>query len=163
MIRARVVPNHAAKAFGNAAARSPMRLATAMRLGIEIGKSEVVQRTPVGWSSALRGGYHTEMRGQGTIRPRAILANAILYHDVREEGRRPGRMPPVAALIPWVGSKLGVPPGDERRQVAFLVARKIGRRGYPGAFMVRDGWTAARLLIRPIFTKLGYDIVRDIR
>ena len=39
-------------------------------------------------------------------------------------------MPPVDALVPWVQAVLGVEP-DRVRQVAFLVARKIARKGTP--------------------------------
>jgi hypothetical protein len=132
-------------------------------LGIEITRTEVVQRTPRGWSGALADSYHTELQAAGTAHPRAVLSNPLIYHDPVEDGRRPGKMPPPAALVPWVGSKLGIPPGSERDQVAFLVARAIGRRGTTGQKMVADGWQAARRRIRPLVQKLGYDIVRDIR
>jgi len=162
-LNARVVPNHAGVAFRRGRQAAPGLLAVAMRLSIEIAKTEVVLETPVGWSGALRGGYQTEMRGAGSPWPKAILANPILYHDVRDRGRRPGRMPPPAALVPWVGSKLGIPPGPHREQVAFLVARKIGARGYQGAHMVAKGWANARLVVRGLLQKAGYDLVREIR
>lgn len=44
-----------------------------------------------------------------------------------EEGTKP-HMPPVAALVPWVRAVLGVDRKRER-SVAYLVARKIARKG----------------------------------
>lgn len=44
-----------------------------------------------------------------------------------ELGTKP-HMPPVEALVPWVRAVLGVPAKRER-SVAFLVARKIARKG----------------------------------
>lgn len=45
-----------------------------------------------------------------------------------ELGTKP-HMPPVAALVPWVRAVLGIRDPGEARSVAFLVARKIARRG----------------------------------
>lgn len=45
-----------------------------------------------------------------------------------ELGTRP-HMPPVAAMVPWVKAVLGIADPKEIKRVAFLVARKIARRG----------------------------------
>lgn len=128
---------------------------------IERGRSNIAVRTPRGWSGALAQGYATEMRRAGTSSPVGIVSNPILYHDVVEKGRNPGKMPPVAALIPWVGSKLGVPI-DERPAVAFLVARKIGAQGTDPASMVKDGWDETRQQIKPELKELGLRIVAKL-
>lgn len=47
-----------------------------------------------------------------------------------ELGTRP-HMPPVAAMVPWVKAVLGIADPKEIKRVAFLVARKIARRGTP--------------------------------
>lgn len=47
-----------------------------------------------------------------------------------ELGTRP-HMPPVAAIVPWVKAVLGIADPKEIKRVAFLVARKIARRGTP--------------------------------
>ena len=44
-----------------------------------------------------------------------------------ELGTKP-HMPPIEALVPWVQARLGVEP-KRARSVAFLVARKIARKG----------------------------------
>jgi len=43
-------------------------------------------------------------------------------------GRKPGKMPPVSALLPWVNAKLGIT-GKEALSVAFAVATKIKNEG----------------------------------
>lgn len=83
--------------------------------------------------------------------------DAFRYAMAAEKGRRPGRMPPIDSLKPWVELKLGAGrswkgksggamyaragsrkmKGAQREQqinsLAFLVARKIGREGSPAA------------------------------
>ena len=45
-----------------------------------------------------------------------------------ELGTKP-HMPPVQALVPWVRSVLGIRDAKQVKSVAFLVARKIARKG----------------------------------
>lgn len=63
----------------------------------------------------------------------ATAKHALFVH----QGRRPGRRPPRAALLGWVERKLGLA-GKEAEQVAYLVARKIGRTGTRGTPFLRD-------------------------
>ncbi len=56
-----------------------------------------------------------------------------------EEGRKPGRMPPLRRLAPWA-RRAGIP--------VFPLARAIGRRGTEGKFAMRDGAKAAQPRIR---------------
>ena len=161
-MKVRIVPGTADEKLGNMRRRVPFRLSGAIRVALHIYHGQIVRRTPRGASGVLAEAYQMEMRGTPK-HPKGVLANAVLYHDVREDGRRAGRMPPVAALIPWVGSKLGIPAGPERDSVAFLVARKIGRVGYEGSHHVEEGSKEARRQLRPIMTKMGYEIVKDIR
>jgi hypothetical protein len=159
-IRYRLTPGTADEKLYKASVASPILLTALIREIIERGRTNIVKRTPVGWSGALRGGYAIEVRRANTTIPVGIIANPIQYHDIREEGRLPGRRPPVDALIPWVGSKLGVPPGPERRSIAFLVARKIGAQGYEGAHMVEEGWEETRGEIKPRLKELGLKLVK---
>lgn len=43
-------------------------------------------------------------------------------------GRKPGKMPPVSALLPWVNAKFGIG-GKEALSIAFAVATKIKNKG----------------------------------
>ena len=51
-----------------------------------------------------------------------------------EVGTRP-HFPPPAAIEAWVRRRLGVTSDREAQQVAFLIGRKISRRGTPGRFL----------------------------
>ena len=69
----------------------------------------------------------------------AALSNSAAHAVFVERGRRPGRMPPVQAIVDWmIAKKLarGRSP-DQLRAVALRIARKIGRRGTKGRFVMR--------------------------
>ena len=56
------------------------------------------------------------------------------YWKYVEYGRKPGKMPPIDAIEQWVKVKPVVPNAingriPDTRQLAFLIARKIGREG----------------------------------
>jgi hypothetical protein len=161
-IRYKLVPGKFGANAVDAATAAPPGMEALVRRMIEQGRTEIVKRTPVGWSGQLRGGYQTEVRRRGTKHPIGVIANPTIYHDPAEEGRKPGRQPPTDALIPWVASKLGVPPGPERRSVAFLVARSIGAHGTKGAHMVEEGWDATREKLQPELKALGLRLVKVI-
>jgi hypothetical protein len=100
------------------------------------GQRLVVQGVPRGVSrggGGLAGSIFTELRGV-PARRQAIVASSVFYAPIVEQGRRPGRRPPLEPIRLWVVRKLHVAPSQAAR-VAFLVARKIGRSGYPGARM----------------------------
>lgn len=102
-----------------------------------------------GWRAQLRG---DELR----------IFNAAPYAVYVEGGRQPGaRMPPIDALIPWVRKVLGAPE-DRIRQVAFLVARAIARRGIrPRPVMMKP---VTRELIRKAFLRnMDREITRALR
>lgn len=145
-------------ADGRRATPRILREAVAESVAIMLGN--LVEATPVGATGHLRGGYSPVVEANPlNLAVRGLIVNPILYHDIRERGRNPGRPPPVDALIPWVGTKLGVPVAN-RRQVAYLVARKIGRRGYPGSDHVRIAWRASRARIRHRLGQVGATVGR---
>jgi hypothetical protein len=111
--------------------------------------------TPSGVSAGgggLRGSLFTELRGTPGHR-QGIVATSLVYGQVVERGRPPGRQPPVGALDTWVARKLGVPEGQVRR-VAFLVGRKIGRVGYRGAFMFQHAADQLQGIVQARFAAL---------
>lgn len=91
----------------------------------------LIQReTPEGATAQLRGTAFAEMRGDPV---RTIVAEwPAAYAEVALRGRRPGKGPPPGALDAWVRRVLGVSGEKAVRAVAFLVGRKIARRGTPG-------------------------------
>lgn len=113
------------------------RTVTGIALDAEGG---VIQNTPVGATGHLRQSITHDISGSGiAIVGRVYSTDVPIKVASVEEGRAPGRMPPMAPIELWVRRKLG---GD--RNVAFLVARAIGRRGTKGAHMFQKGYGVAR-------------------
>ncbi len=50
------------------------------------------------------------------------------YIGALDEGRSPGKFPPVDAIRDWVAQKLGIS-GNENNSIAYLVGRKIANEG----------------------------------
>lgn len=136
-------------------------------------EKEVRQRTPQGvggTASGLRASMFSEMRETGP-RFESITASSLPYADPVEFGRRPGRMPPVKALIPWVERFIILKQGETAAGVAFVIAKAIAARGTqyyrqspPGARMFAQGGEAALPTIERIFKdRIGEASVRLIR
>lgn len=52
------------------------------------------------------------------------------YATFVDRGRRPGRKPPVGAILDWIQSKSITPnPGQTRLSLAYAIATAIGKRG----------------------------------
>lgn len=114
--------------------------------------------TPIGATSNLRNKTVFQIREMGMEQMLQFRQGArsrdFFYGRAVRGGRRPGRMPPVEALIPWVRAKLHV--SEARvRGVAFVVARAIGRRGTkPNPYHVR-ALQAMMPNIRAAITDMG--------
>lgn len=90
------------------------------------------------------------LKGSGHIRPPRIAAGRVVvemgfggaaapYAVYVHEGRRPGRMPPIAKMEEWA-RRHGFPAGS-----GFMVARAIGRRGIkPTKYLERPFLAALR-------------------
>lgn len=113
----------------------------------------VVDGSPRGGSDRFRISVFTELRGKVAERSQIVSSSAV-YAPVLEVGRRPGKRPPIAPILLWVRRKLGKT-GAEATQVAYLVARKIGARGYPGKFMFQRAAVALEPLARARFQALA--------
>jgi len=68
-----------------------------------------------------------------------------------EFGRGPGKMPPIDVLTRWVELKLKIK-GKAAKAVAFMIARKIGKRG-----------TKAQPFLRPAFERTKKRLILDLR
>lgn len=120
----------------------------AMTEVVTLTESEVAQGTPVGATGLLRTGI-TGLVLDSTKGIVKVAGPSSVYGDIVEKGRRAGRFPPVDAIALWVKRKLR-PPAKELKSVSFLVARKIARQGYKGAFMFRN---AERTMKRQIIAR----------
>ena len=77
----------------------------------------------------------TVKRGDDTF---TVTINLEDYWIFVENGRKPGRFPPVSKILEWVRCKPVIPYSDSRgrlpteEQLAFLIARKIAEQGTEG-------------------------------
>lgn len=78
-----------------------------------------------------------------------VVGTAAAYAIPVELGTKP-HFPPILPLVDWVIAKLGVPE-KEAKGVAFLIARKISRRGTTGAAMFRKGFDKTERRVQQAF------------
>jgi len=87
--------------------------------------------------------YRLQIKGQSINISIYAKGKASQYFLARENGRRPGKQPPVDAILEWMrikpiklrdreSGKFQKPTEALKRQVAFLIARKIGKQGMKG-------------------------------
>lgn len=137
----------------------PERLVPAIRAAlaesVAVLEKEVRQRTPQG-IGGTQSGLRASIFGEIQESPFAVwgrVSSSLPYAVVVEYGRTPGRrMPPVAALIPWVRFRFGIADEAEAKGVAFAVAKLIEKEGMLGRFMFYQGATAALPTIENIFS-----------
>lgn len=87
-----------------------------------------------------------------------VSLNLDDYWKYVEYGRRAGKMPPIDAIEGWVKIKPVVPNAvngkiPSSRQLAFLIARKIGREGIP----------AKRPLEATLYSDVTEQVIQDIK
>jgi hypothetical protein len=97
-------------------------------------EAQVKELAPRGASGDLQRSVIGQEREVGPFGVEGLVTSPLNYVVPVELGTKP-HFPPVEALIDWVKAKLGVTGDKEARSVAFLVARKISRRGTKGQAM----------------------------
>lgn len=111
-------------------------MAAGVEEALQLLEREVKENTPVGVHSLLRGSIAHRLRGEGVeIGAGAVgeVFSPLNYAAAVELGTKP-HFPPLAPLRDWVQRKLGVD-ASRSESVAFLVARKIAKRGTKAAKM----------------------------
>lgn len=95
------------------------------------------------------------------------------YWKYLENGRKAGKMPPIDAILQWIRVKPIVPRAvqgrvPDSRQLAFLIARKIGREGTPATHLMKDTFNTPQSdeildkLIDLITTQIEEEINKDV-
>ncbi len=105
-------------------------------------EKEVTEGTPagVGGAAGLRGSIYGEVVSMAGSSVEGVVGTPLEYGEVVEMGRRPGKgFPPIAPITLWAIRKLGVA-DKEAKSVAFLIARKIAKKGFEGAHMFQKAW-----------------------
>ncbi len=140
-------------------------LTNAMYEATSFLEAEVKKYTPVGVYGAKGGLLSTiygEVVEQGTPVVKGIVGTQSPYGEVIEKGRRAGKTwPPEGALLRWIEVKMGVPE-EMAKRLEFVIRRKIGQKGFPGAHMfdtaIRRGWPK----LKKIFDDAGFRIAKGL-
>lgn len=127
--------------------------------------AETRKRTPQGVYGAqggLLGSIQAEVKDKGTPLIKGVVMSAQKYAEPTEKGRSPGKAwPPEGALVRWIEVKFGVDNTTAKR-LEFVVRRKIGRRGFPGAFMFEHAATENTGRIDAMAQAEGFSIAVDL-
>jgi len=90
-----------------------------------------------------------------------LLGTPAVYGMPLELGSRP-HFPPIDPIEHWVERKLGIV-GKASRSVAFLIARKIARKGTDAAKMFERGFEKKAGSVIAILEQIPEDIVRRFK
>ena len=97
------------------------------RIIAEIEKDDLV------FSGALKNSWKVVQDENG----QHFVVSDLIYAKIMDEGRLPGKMPPVNKLMPWVFQKLGAKDEKELKQKAFAVAKSIAEKGIEPRHYIR--------------------------
>lgn len=126
---------------------------------------ETVERTPVGvgGGSGLRGSFTTRERMSGSLIVLGEMGTPLPYAGAIEDGRGPGPISRAGmeSLRDWIKAKLGVP-DKEVPGVAFIVARKIRRRGFKGKGMIKGALRNNESQIQGFWVRAAQQIAQAI-
>jgi hypothetical protein len=126
---------------------------------------EVKKRTPTGVFGAQGGllsTIHGEVVTKGGVAQKGIVGHSSKYGEVVEKGRTPGKsMPPEGSLLRWMEIKLGMD-AVTARQREYVIRRKIGRKGFPGARMFERAFEENVGKIEKIFQQYGFKITMEL-
>ena len=80
------------------------------------------------------------------------------YWKYVEYGRKPGKMPPINSIVDWIKIKPIIPEPingkiPDTKQLAFMIARKIGREGIEGKHVIN----------KTVYTNEMESIINDIK
>lgn len=134
------------------------QIAAALTEAGQLFERLVKEETPLGATKLLRGSIFAE--GRGSPIREMLVGSPLLHAPIVERGRQPGKMPPIGPIELWVRRKLGVE-GDAARGVAFVVARKIARKGTKGAAMFFKAFEKGRPALERVAQRLGATVVAD--
>lgn len=126
-------------------------------LALQVLAGHISDKAPVGVSGSLAQSFASDVHGEVLESLTGRVFSDLPHAIVIDQGREPGsRMPPVEALMTWVRRVLNVG-GDEKevRQVAFLVARAIGKKGIKARHFVDKGVEASTAELEGLFAVMG--------
>ena len=123
-------------------------------------EGEVKKRTPWGAGPIhLRDSIFgdVKIRGQKAV---GILGTPLQHGEPVERGTKP-HFPPIGPLAFWVEKKFGYT-GKEARDVAFVIARAISKRGTRAARMFETGFLANEARVQGILEEIPAQIIKEL-
>lgn len=125
-------------------------------------ESLVKQLTPTGVYGASGGLVSTIYGEVLEMGSKGIIGHQSIYGDVIEMGRRAGKKwPPEGALLRWIEMKIGAQ-GKAAERLEFVIRRKIGQKGFPGAHMFDQAFKKGWPTLKEIFDRVGFKITREL-
>ena len=94
---------------------------------------EELQKDDLVFTGQLRDSWRVTQDENGNY----YVGSTLLYAKVMNDGRLPGKAPPINALFPWVATKLGGSDIKQIRQKAFAVAQSIAKNGIEGRHYIQ--------------------------
>lgn len=92
-----------------------------------------------------------------------VTVNLPDYWQYIENGRRPGKFPPMNKIINWVKYKNIIPnPGTTVNQLAFLIGRKIAKFGIEPKHLLSNAYKKQLPNISKLVTEFQLDIIVGI-
>ncbi len=91
----------------------------------------------------------------------AAVRSPVGYAAPMNNGSKP-HWPPITAIERWVRHKFGGRDASEQRSIAFLVARKIAKRGTKAHRFMEKGSAAARTAVLTLWGRMGQRIARRL-
>jgi hypothetical protein len=141
------------------------KLYSAMHSATKFLEGKITNITPQGVGGAVEG-LRSTVGGEVVTKGIPIIKGIVFhgrpqYGDVIEKGRRVGKGPPEGKLLRWIEVKLGVDKATAKR-LEFVIRRKIGQKGFPGAHMFERGFTEGWPILVKIFDQAGFEITREL-
>lgn len=138
-------------------------MTAAMHASTQHLRGLIMPKTPVGVSGTLRGATAAKVTTSGgsPVSIEGRVFNPTAYGMPVELGRRPGKQPPSSALELWVRRKLDIPE-NRVKSVAFLVARKIGRKGTTAVEMFKKAFEEGRSTVNGFFDRAAGRITAEL-
>lgn len=79
-------------------------------------------------------GFEVSTVGNTVVLQGVVTGKASKYWFFADQGRKPGKQPPIKSMLQYIKAKGITPDGNTtKEQLAFLFARKIGRDGTKGS------------------------------
>lgn len=134
-------------------------LTAAMHASTQHIRGLIIPRTPV-FQGHLRQATQASVTGVARSIEGRVFNTLSAYNLSIEHGWQSskGKQPPSSALELWVRRKLGVPE-NRVKSVAFLVARKIGKRGTKAVKMFSSSFEESRGTINALFNRASDRVV----